>query len=340
MRSMLAGRLARRSTLFALAILGSSALANPAGAAAPVLELPIDCKLGTTCFIQNYTDLDPSPGSRDYQCGTRTYDAHTGTDFRVRTMADQKQGVAVLASAPGRVAGIRDEMEDISVRERGLASVKNRECGNGVNIDHGDGWTTQYCHMARGSIRVKPGQQVVPGEKLGLVGLSGATEYPHVHLTVRKDGKVVDPFAYGAAPGACGGGASLWSPELAQALRYQPRAVLNAGFGTEVVTMAAIESGTAAVPVTQDSPALVAFVRAIGLKAGDVARITILQPGGATFVQNSAQPTETDQAQNMYVVGRKRPQGGYVPGEYKAVYEVLRDGAVALTHEFKLTMPK
>jgi hypothetical protein len=340
MPSMNAGRHAPRSALFAFAILGISTLASPADAAPPVLELPVDCKLGTTCFIQNYTDLDPSPGSRDYQCGTRTYDAHTGTDFRVRTMADQKQGVLVIASAPGRVAGVRDDMDDVSVRERGLASVKNRECGNGVNIDHGDGWTTQYCHMARGSIRVKPGQEVVTGQPLGLIGLSGATEYPHVHLTVRKDGKIVDPFAYGAMPGACGGGTSLWSPGLAQALRYQPRAVLNAGFASEIVTMPAIEAGTAEASVTQDSPALVAFVRAIGLKAGDVARISILQPGGRVFVQNSASPTDSDQAQNMYVVGRKRPHEGYTPGEYKAVYEVLRDGAVTLTHEFKLTMPK
>jgi murein DD-endopeptidase MepM/ murein hydrolase activator NlpD len=36
----------------------------------------------------------------------------------------------------------------------------NREYGNGVVIRHIDGFETQYCHLAKGSITVKSGDLV------------------------------------------------------------------------------------------------------------------------------------------------------------------------------------
>ena len=62
------------------------------------------------------------------------------------------------------------------------------------------------------------------------LGLSGRTEFPHLHFTVRHRGRLVDPFAFGAVAGSCGGGASLWKPATAKALEYRARAVLNEGF--------------------------------------------------------------------------------------------------------------
>ena len=82
-------------------------------------------------------------------------------------------------------------------------------------------------------------------------------------------GKPVDPFAYGAPEKSCGGGKSLWDASLQRALPYQGGSVLNKGFAPGPVTMEAIEAGTVEqdVPTTR-SPALVAYVRAIGLKGG------------------------------------------------------------------------
>src|SRR5690606_14825578 len=79
--------------------------ATPLVAATDGLALaqPIACELGRDCEIQNYVDLDPGAGVTDYRCGVRTYDGHSGTDFRLRDMAQQAQGVAVLAAAPGVV---------------------------------------------------------------------------------------------------------------------------------------------------------------------------------------------------------------------------------------------
>ena len=72
--------------------------------------------------------------------------------------------------------------------------LKGRECGNGVVLRHKGGWETQYCHLKQGSVLVKSGQEVWAGQELGFVGQSGKAAFPHVHLSVRKDGKVVDPF--------------------------------------------------------------------------------------------------------------------------------------------------
>jgi hypothetical protein len=61
-------------------------------------------------------------------------------------------------------------MEDISVKTVGKAAIAGKECGNGVLIEHEGGWRTQYCHMAKGSVRVKPGDQLTTGQPIGLVG--------------------------------------------------------------------------------------------------------------------------------------------------------------------------
>ena len=173
------------------------AAAAPAPAPTPSLRLawPVACKLGQTCAIQNYPDDDPGPAARDYACRGRTYPKHDGTDIRLTSMMLERRGVSVLAAAPGTVLRVRDGIGDVSVRDQPPGSVAGRECGNGLVIDHGGGWETQYCHMRQGSLRVRPGERVSAGAVLGQVGLSGDTEFPHLHLTVRKDGRVVDPFA-------------------------------------------------------------------------------------------------------------------------------------------------
>ena len=56
------------------------------------LSLPIACKIGETCFVQNYVDVDPGPGVRDYMCGSATYQAHAGTDFRLTRRRSQRCG--------------------------------------------------------------------------------------------------------------------------------------------------------------------------------------------------------------------------------------------------------
>ncbi len=319
----------------------AAAAARPSSATnGPQLAFPVACEIGKTCEVQNFVDRDPGSGAQDYHCGTQTYQDHGGIDIRLHDMAAQAAGVNVLAAFSGRVTRLRDGVADISVKSNGTSSVAGQECGNGVVVDHGDGWETQYCHLAQGSVLVKQGDKVVPGQRLARVGLSGNTEYPHLHLTVRKAGVMVDPFAPDLPVGACsagGAGDGMWTREAAKAMAYKPGAVLNADFAAAPVTMEAIEAGRIGKPAAT-SPMLIAYVRAINLQGGDVQKLTIRAPDGTILAQAEQPALDRAKAQYMIFTGKRAPGGGWTPGVYTATYAVERNGQTAIVKRFAVTL--
>ena len=54
--------------------------------------------------------------------------------------------------------------------------------GNHVNLDLGGGVYAMYAHLQPGSIRVKVGDHVTPGQVIGLVGNTGNSSEPHLHF--------------------------------------------------------------------------------------------------------------------------------------------------------------
>ena len=66
--------------------------------------------------------------------------------------------------------------------------------GNLVVIDHGNGYSTLYAHMAHGSIVVKPGDKVAQGQRLGTMGSTGRSTGPHLHFEVNGPGGKMDPL--------------------------------------------------------------------------------------------------------------------------------------------------
>lgn len=298
------------------------ALAAPAAAGAFDLALPVDCTLGQDCYIQQYVDHDSSTGARDFLCGTLSYDGHEGTDFGIPTLADIARGVPVLAAAPGVVAGLRDGMPDVVMGDPDAAAIDGRECGNGVLIRHADGWETQYCHLRQGSVRVAQGDRVQTGDVLGLVGLSGMTEFPHLHLTVRRDGEVIDPFAPDGAV-TCGTPPpeTLWSVPPA----YVAGGILTLGFAADVPDYDAIKAGATVPPPGRDT-GLVAWGYFFGGQAGDTVTIAIDGPGGSVIDHSAL----IDSKQGLFfrAAGKRRPDGGWPPGNYTAAITLLRDGTV------------
>ena len=318
----------------------SAALAAPAVTAPdrPSLAFPLACEPGRTCEIQHYVDRDPGPATRDYRCGLQTYEKHSGIDIRVPDMAAQRRGVNVLAAAPGRVARLRDGVVERGVGQPGAADVNTQECGNGVVIDHGGGWESQYCHMARGSVAVKVGDTVAAGRPLGKVGLSGKTEFPHLHITVRHNGQVVDPFAPDMSdPASCAAQAPLWSPQAAAKMAYRPGAVLNAGFTEAQVTMADVEN--AAVPAfTSASPWLIVYVRAIALLPGDETELILKAPDGTVLTQARNPALARWRAQDLRLIGKRRPATGWPRGVYTADYRIWRGGKAAVSRQITLRL--
>ena len=305
----------------ALALLISSA--GPALAEDFSLALPIDCTLGQDCYIQQYMDRDPGEGATDYRCSTLSYDGHKGTDFALPTRRAMEAGVDVLAAADGRVRGFRDGMPDSGWSEETAAAVEGKECGNGVVLVHPGGWETQYCHMRQGSVIVSNGASVKAGEVIGQVGQSGRAEFPHVHLSVRRNGAPVDPFDPDGTL-ICGNPPedTLWQEVPA----YQPGGIIEVGIGTEVPAYAAVKAGlTQSDRLPDDATALVVHAFTFGTRTDDVLRLTIRGPEGEVLRRDTR--LERNHAQAYRAVGQRlRAWRRWPEGDYTGEAELLRGG--------------
>ncbi len=299
-----------------------------AATGAPSLGLPLDCVPGETCWIAKFVDLDPGPGVRDYACQGRANDKHSGTDIALRDLRAMEEGVAVAAAAPGTVLRVRDGVPDVNVRDADPEKIKMGECGNGVVVAHGGEWETQYCHMRQGSIAVKPGQKVTAGQKLGLVGMSGSSEYPHLHLTVRKGNTVVDPFV-GTGPRAdgtnCGPGKSpLWNAAALEALAYTPASIYNAGFAGAPPSEEEIRSGRLRdTEIDARAPAFILWSELYGIEAGDKLHMRLTGPDGAVMVESTI-PLEARKARWFQYIGKKRRAAEWPAGAYRGEITLMR----------------
>jgi hypothetical protein len=304
------------------------ASASPALAEAFLLSSPIDCDLASDCYIQQYVDSDPSPMASDFTCSTLSYNGHRGTDFALTSRRDIARNIRVLATAAGRVKGVRDGMDDVSYSAAHADDITGRECGNGVVIDHGDGWETQYCHMKKGSVIVTPGQKLWQGQELGFVGQSGKAAFPHLHLSVRKDGKVIDPFdPDGITTCATPGDSNLWKDRP----DYRPGGLIGAGFAREIPTFDDIKAGTVdAQTLPTDAPALVIWGYLFGSQPGDIVKLSITGPQGVV-IADDVTLTKT-QAQSFRAIGKKRRGKPWPIGSYSGEVTLMR-GADTLGHK-------
>jgi murein DD-endopeptidase MepM/ murein hydrolase activator NlpD len=317
--------------------------AGPAHAdSRPTLSLPLACEPHQTCFIQSYVDIDPGADLLDYACGQATNAQHSGVDFRLLSSAAAKADVAVLAAADGMVKGVRDGVFDVFAKDLPDKDViKGRECGNGVVIDHGGGWETQYCHLKQGSVRVAKDAAIKRGDRLGSVGYSGLADFAHLHLTVRRDDKVVDPFLPDAGAAACqrdARGPGLWEPSVAAAFPYRSGEIIASGFAGSPPDLHGLERDhTAVTPVSMASDALLVFGRFVNLIKDDRVRLIATGPGGGLIEQVSP-PLDRNKATYLFYAGKKRSSAPWPPGRYEGRIELVRDGGVIATRVFTLDL--
>jgi murein DD-endopeptidase MepM/ murein hydrolase activator NlpD len=298
----------------ALWLVCAIAQASAADTAAPTLDLPLTCTVGRDCWVANYVDVDRTRGAGDFRCGPRSYDGHDGLDFAIRDRAAMAQGVNVVAAASGTVKSVRDGMPDTGLFDA-RAQIRGRECGNGVVIDHGGGWQTQYCHLHERSVRVKAGDRIAAGTPLGQVGLSGETEFAHLHFALRYRDRIIDPFSGQGMQDGCGQtGRALWRTDLQ--LDYETVALYNAGFAAGKPDPEAIRSGERSDgPFPLDAPVLVLWADLLGVQAGDSLRFRVSDSRGALLFEHQ-QRIEKNQARRFVYAGMRRGTQAWNAGTY------------------------
>jgi murein DD-endopeptidase MepM/ murein hydrolase activator NlpD len=143
--------------------------------------------------IGNFVDQDQTAGNiLDYECGPRTYDGHRGIDIVTWpfgwTLMDDDE-VQIIAAASGVIV--------LKVDGNGHNSCAPGGTANVVCVQHDDGSVAWYAHMKKFSLTPKlVGQAVARGEYLGVVGSSGSSTYPHLHLEVHdKFNNLIEPFS-------------------------------------------------------------------------------------------------------------------------------------------------
>lgn len=292
-----------------------------------VLDWPVDCRIGEDCYIQQYVDHDTTDGYKDYRCGPLSYDTHKGTDIRVPSIAAMEQGVGVVAAAAGVVSAIREGMPDVHMRLVGREAVNDRGLGNVVVLDHPGGWRTVYAHLRRGSLRVKKGDKVEHGQTLGLVGLSGLTEFPHLHFGLMRNGNNVDPFIGDVPLQGCEmEGKPLWAPEVLAQLSYRKTFITAAGFYNRELKREALMYGLGdekTLPRSIDD--LFFFVDISGAYAGDAVTVQFFGPGDRSLSTGSGTLKERTAVNfQSFRLSRKTKDTPWQAGTYRAVFQLFR----------------
>ena len=299
---------------------------------------PVLCDIGKDCFLQQMADMDPGKGVTDPFCGSASYDTHTGLDIRILSMADISRGVPVIAMAAGTVAGTRDGEPDRLVRSaEDRQAIAKRECGNGVVIDHGQGRVTQYCHLRKGSVRVKTGDTVKTGQQIGDIGASGLAQFPHVHAELRVDGKPVDLMTGRSLSAGCTNapGKSLLSSNFAERLGTGDAVVLAAGFAAGPVDHAELAQ-TGAPPLPNlASAAVTGWVWVANLRKGDSIRFVIEGPGGVTLSDVTTEPLDRNKATYSGYAGKR---GAPAKGNHRLLTSILRDGKTIGSREVSMDL--
>ena len=103
---------------------------------------------------------------------TRRVSPHHGVDFAAAP------GTPVVATADGRVT----------------RAGWDGPLGRAVRVRHNGEYTTVYGHFQRLARGIRPGVSVKQNQVIGFVGSSGRATGPHLHYTVLRAGRAIDPL--------------------------------------------------------------------------------------------------------------------------------------------------
>lgn len=142
-----------------------AAFSDSASAGAELKKLKLDM---TTAVIPTESRRIAGP------YGIRTYRMHRGIDLGLC----QGENRTIVAAFAGKVVKVRNQG-----RRKGY--------GKYVIIDHGNGLTTLYAHLA--SWQVNVGDELKAGDTVGVGGNTGRSFGAHLHFEMRYEGIYIDP---------------------------------------------------------------------------------------------------------------------------------------------------
>jgi murein DD-endopeptidase MepM/ murein hydrolase activator NlpD len=147
------------------------------------------------------------------------YQGHKGTDYLMKDgniRMSLKRSIDVVAAAPGEVwkiaTGNFDRCFGDPTRKNGINCKRgdNITPANYVLIKQDDGLYAGYYHLQKNSVPTtlrartdsRPGTRVKCGQKLGRVGSSGNSAYPHLHFNLSENeapngAGFIDPYKEG-----------------------------------------------------------------------------------------------------------------------------------------------
>jgi hypothetical protein len=298
----------------------------------PIFGVPLVCD-PTQCLVQQFPDMQAGAGTSDPFCGRATYEKHDGTDIRIHSLKDIASNVPVVAMAAGKILRERDgEPDRLSGGIEAANTFGGKECGNGLVIDHGNGWETQYCHMKQGSLAKPAGTTVAAGETIGFVGSSGWAQFPHVHVTVRHGGVKLDPSTGRVVGSGCAASAAerhpLWSPIALDWMRTATHHILDVGLAGSIADHNSLVADGPPPAITAGAEAIVGWGWFSNLQDGDQIRLTITDPSATIITRVASEPIAGHKASYSHFAGRKRNP---VPGRYELIVDLLRSGTVIET---------
>lgn len=325
-----------RSIFAALSLLTVSAGTAPA----VELLLPAECSLGKDCFFQQFPDMKAGAGTLDPYCGVATYEDHDGVDLRILSMKDIERGVPVVAVADGEVLRGRDGMEDrLIMTDAERKAIEPQACGNGIVMSHANGVETQYCHLRQGSIVVRRGQKIKAGDKIGEIGASGLVQFPHVHLTVRVNGKEIDPVSGNEVGTACianpADAKPLFAASVISAIKPDQPTLLGFGLSGTVVDYESLVIKGLPDTASRSDKVSVAWAWLANMRPHDRLKITLTGPDSKTIADNTTDPLDRSKAVYFSYAGKK---GSPAPGIHRLEVAVIRNGTPVMTETRDITV--
>lgn len=284
----------------------------------PELHAPVDCSDASVCFVQILPDWAESKNNvEDFKEGVLSVEGARSTVFRATSVAQMYKGIPVKAVGRGLVRSVRANMPDFVQKDENY--LRWRECGNGILLDLDRGWTVQYCHLKEGSLTVRPGDVVNAGDVIGYMGASGLAAYPQLEITVKHNGRFIDPYHVTDYT-------DMWKIGEVEKIPYRKAGVLHMAFLERVPTKKDMFEGfeeSEVQEVLRTAKQLFFWAHVFGAEEGDILELEIEDSIGESFVKKRTQINHSSKTHYSYV-GKQVKILELAPGTWVGKLRVYR----------------